>query len=161
MTVTVLKLQKAALLMNAICIYPFKSTNLHITVCGILIERDWIGFIVTLLLVVWQRKTHITMSLWYRKENEMSTKTKIKIRKPIVRICNSCVVLCLYVLFNWRLIRCIFVLFQRTGLELVWDWTSSFEKFISDSRNAPKRLRKTVNIIFFIECHNITFYIRC
>ncbi len=32
------EMQKAALLMYAI--YPFKSTNLHITVCGILIERD-------------------------------------------------------------------------------------------------------------------------
>ena len=33
------------------CIH-FKSTNLHITVCGILIERDCIEFLVTLLLVV-------------------------------------------------------------------------------------------------------------
>ncbi len=32
------EMQKAALLMYAI--FPFKSTNLHITVCGILIERD-------------------------------------------------------------------------------------------------------------------------
>ncbi len=32
------EMQKAALLMYAI--YPFKSTHLHITVCGILIERD-------------------------------------------------------------------------------------------------------------------------
>ncbi len=32
-----IEMQKAALLMYAI--YPFKSTNLHITVCGILIER--------------------------------------------------------------------------------------------------------------------------
>ncbi len=32
------EMQKAALLMYAI--YPFKGTNLHITVCGILIERD-------------------------------------------------------------------------------------------------------------------------
>ncbi len=31
------EVQKAALLMYAI--YPFKSTNLHVTVCGILIER--------------------------------------------------------------------------------------------------------------------------
>ncbi len=31
---------------------PKQSTNLHITVCGILIERDWIGFTVTLLQVV-------------------------------------------------------------------------------------------------------------
>ncbi len=44
------EMQKAALLMYAI--YPFKSTNVHITVCGILIERDWIGFTVTLLLVI-------------------------------------------------------------------------------------------------------------
>ncbi len=32
------EMQKAVLLMYAI--YPFKSTNLHITICGILIERD-------------------------------------------------------------------------------------------------------------------------
>ncbi len=32
------EMQKAALLMYAI--YTFKSTHLHITVCGILIERD-------------------------------------------------------------------------------------------------------------------------
>ncbi len=32
------EMQKAALLMYAIL--PFKSSNLHITVCGILIERD-------------------------------------------------------------------------------------------------------------------------
>ncbi len=39
----------------------FKSTNLHITVCGILIEKDWIWFTVRLLLVVWpknQQKKH-------------------------------------------------------------------------------------------------------
>ncbi len=35
---TVTEMQKATLLMYAI--YPFKSTNLHISVCGILIERD-------------------------------------------------------------------------------------------------------------------------
>ncbi len=29
-------------------------------------------------------------------------------------------------------------------------WTSSFENFISDLRNAPKQLRKTVNIINII-----------
>ncbi len=34
----------------------------------------------------------------------------------IVRICNSCVVLCLYMLSNWRFMRCTFELFQRTGL---------------------------------------------
>ncbi len=33
--------QKAELLIYAIYIH-FKSTNLHITVCGILIEKDWI-----------------------------------------------------------------------------------------------------------------------
>ncbi len=27
-------------------IYHFKSTNLHTTVCGVLIERDWIRFTV-------------------------------------------------------------------------------------------------------------------
>ncbi len=32
------EMEKAALLMYAM--YPSKSTNLHITVCGILIERD-------------------------------------------------------------------------------------------------------------------------
>ncbi len=36
----------------------------------------------------------------------------------IVRICNSCVVLCLYMLSNWRIIRCTFELFQITGLSL-------------------------------------------
>ncbi len=35
---------------------------------------------------------------------------------PIVRICNSWVVLCLYMLSNWRFMRCTFELFQRTGL---------------------------------------------
>ncbi len=34
----------------------------------------------------------------------------------IVRICNPCVVLCLYMLSYWRFMRCTFELFQRTGL---------------------------------------------
>ncbi len=48
-----------------------------------------------------------------------------------VRICNSCVVLCLYMLSNWRFMRCTFELFQRTGIKMVdlyslhW-WKSRF-----------------------------------
>ncbi len=37
------EIQKAAILMNI----HFKSTNLHIISCGILIERNWLGFRVT------------------------------------------------------------------------------------------------------------------
>ncbi len=37
------EMQKAVLLMYAI--YPFKSTNLHITECAILIERDCFGMV--------------------------------------------------------------------------------------------------------------------
>ncbi len=49
----------------------------------------------------------------------------------IVTICNSCVIRCIYMLSNWRIMRCTFELFQRTGLSLVelhslhW-WKSRF-----------------------------------
>jgi len=49
MTVTVLKCTK----LHFFCMpyIPFESTHLHTTVCELLIERDWIGFTVTLLVV--------------------------------------------------------------------------------------------------------------
>ncbi len=38
-------------------VYPFQKNKFtHYTVCGMLIEKDWIWFTVTLLLVVWQIK---------------------------------------------------------------------------------------------------------
>ncbi len=59
MTVTVLPYRRLHYL--SITYIHFKSTNLDITVCGILIEKDWIWFTVRLLLVVWpknQQKKH-------------------------------------------------------------------------------------------------------
>ncbi len=49
----------------------------------------------------------------------------------IVRICNSCVVLCLYMLSNWRFMKCIFELFQRTGL-----YGLIYILFISESQDS-------------------------
>lgn len=49
-TVTVLKYRR--LHFSCMPLILFKSTNVHITVCGILIEKDWILFTVTRLLVV-------------------------------------------------------------------------------------------------------------
>ncbi len=75
MIITVLKCRR----LHFLCMpySHFKSTNLHITVCGewILIERDWIGFTVTLLLVIYIKKqktlqrhcAHIYFSILYHK----------------------------------------------------------------------------------------------
>ncbi len=52
------EIQKAAILMNI----HFKSTNVHIIACGILIERNWLGFIVTFnsYLTKKQKEKHTT-----------------------------------------------------------------------------------------------------
>ncbi len=145
------EIQKAALLMYAI--FPFKSTNLHITVCGILIERDC--FKMFELLRIWSISQFLAAPFSHCKamiDNIISSEmhfcpwpllplplfclcTLPCILTPllplscwpwsfsgcssIVRICNFCVVLCLYMLSNWRVMKCTFELFQRTGLSLV------------------------------------------
>ncbi len=83
MIITVLKCRR----LHFLCMpySHFKSTNLHITVCGewILIERDWIGFTVTLLLVIYIKKQkNITTSLCpYLFFFSISQRRKYKIRK--------------------------------------------------------------------------------
>ncbi len=57
----------------------------------------------------------------------------------IVRICNSCVVLCLYMLSNWRFMRCTFELFQRTGLSLI-----DLHLFISESQDSPAQFMENL-----------------
>ncbi len=57
------EMQKSALLMYAI--YPFKSSNLHITVCGILIERDC--FEIFELLRIWSISQYLAAPLSHCK----------------------------------------------------------------------------------------------
>ncbi len=146
------EIQKAALLMYAI--FPFKCTNLHITVCGILIERDC--FKMFELLRIWSISQFLAAPFSHCKamiDNIISSDMhfcpwpllplplfclctlplciltpllplgcwlwSISGCSSIVRICNFCVVLCLYMLSNWRVMTCTFELFQRTGLSLV------------------------------------------
>ncbi len=145
------EMQKAALLMYAI--FSFKSTNLHITVCGILIERDC--FKMFELLRIWSISQYLAAPFSHCKamiDNIISSDMRLCpwpllplpliclftlpcILTPllplgcwpwsfsgsssIVRICNFCVVLCLYMLPNWRVMKCTFELFQKTGLSLV------------------------------------------
>ncbi len=133
-------------------IFPFKSTNLHITVCGILIERDC--FKMLELLRILSISQFLAVPFSHCKaliDNIISSDMHLCpwpllplplfclctlppcILTPllplgywpwsfpgcssIVRICNYCVVLCLYMLSNWRFMRCTF---QRTDLSLIY-----------------------------------------
>ncbi len=61
----------------------------------------------------------------------------------IFRIFYFCVVLCLCMLSNWRILRCTFELFQRTGLSLV-----DLILFISESEtNVPNQLHECTKAI--------------
>ncbi len=142
------EMQTAALLMYAID--PFKSTNLHITVCAILIERDCFEMFELLRIWSisqylaapfshdWQHDTIVALISsdmhlcpWPRPLFCLCTLPPCILTpllplvcwpwslsgcSSIVRICNPCVVLFLYMLTKRRFMRCTFELFQRTGL---------------------------------------------
>jgi len=74
MTITVLKFTKLHFCTSYI---HLKSTNLHTTVCKLLIERDWIWFKVTFLALVRQKKKN-TILLWYRKYTQRQKHNIIK-----------------------------------------------------------------------------------
>ncbi len=136
------EMQKDALLMYAT--FPFKSTHLHITVCEILIEKGC--FKMFQLMRIWSISQYLAVRSWLTTLFHLRYTSVLGLFcfflctlpciltpllplgcwpwwfsgcSSIVRVCNSCVVLCLYMLSNWRFMRCTFELFQRTGLSLV------------------------------------------
>ncbi len=100
MTVTVLKYR----MLHFLCMpyIHFKSTNLHITVYGILIKRDWIGFTDTLLLVVWPKNT-------LQRHCDIEKKKKYGHKVKNTNYCNKALLLH----------AALYEELQRTGLSLV------------------------------------------
>ncbi len=77
------EMQKAALLMNAI--YPFKSPNLHITVSGILIERDC--FKMFELLRIWSISQYLANPFSHCKPWLITWSTIVSLILSDMRLC--------------------------------------------------------------------------
>ncbi len=133
-------------------IFPFKSTNLNITVCGILIERDC--FKMFELLRIWSISQFLAAPFSHCKamiDNIISSDMCLcpwpLLPLPVLPIpfhhaslllfflsavdpdgfldvhpsseFVTFVLSSVYILSNWRVMKCTFELFQRTGLSLV------------------------------------------
>ncbi len=77
------EMQKAALLMNAV--YPFKSTHLHITVSGILIERDC--FKMFELLRIWSISQYLANPFSHCKPWLITWSTIVSLILSDMRLC--------------------------------------------------------------------------
>ncbi len=155
-----LEIQKAALVMYDI--FPFKSTNLHITVCGRLIERDC--FKIFELLRIWSISQFLAAPFSHCKsmiDNIISSDMhfcpwpllplplffhhaflllfflsavdpdRFLDVHPSSEYVTFVLSSCLYMLSNWRFMRCTFDLFQKTGL-----YGLIYILFISESQDS-------------------------